>query len=103
MEKLTSALVKGAEAPALLWDSKAPGLCLRAYEGGTKSFLFNYRIGGRERRITIGSYPTWAVDAARERAKELRRIVDQGRDPAQEKREEREAPVGRQHLSDRMS
>jgi integrase len=85
--------VKG---PGLWWDDgkkKVSGLCLRAYSGGAKSFLFNYRVNGRERRITIGSYPVWSKDAARERAKELRKIVDEGRDPAGEKRERREAPT----------
>ena len=79
--------------PGLWWDDKVSGLVLRAYAGGTKSFLFNYRVNGRERRVTIGSVPTWTKDAARERAKEFRRIVDEGRDPAGEKREAREAPT----------
>ncbi len=93
--RLTKHVVETANAPSLLWDAdpKAKGLCLRAYAGGTKSFLLSYRIDGRERRITIGNYPTWSVEAARERAKELRREVDQGRDPAGEKRERREAPT----------
>jgi integrase len=91
--KLTAAVVKGATAPTIIWDTERKGLCLRVYGGGTRSFLFNYRIDGRERRITIGEYPTWSVEAARERAKELRIEVDQGRDPAGEKRARREAPT----------
>jgi integrase len=92
MKKLTAELVRTTNAP-LQWDAKVPGLCLRSYDGGTKSFLFIYRIHGRERRLTIGQFPTWSIEAARERAKELRRIVDQGRDPQEEKREARNAPT----------
>src|SRR5438105_4430044 len=80
-------------ASDLTWDAKVPGLVLRTYASGAQSFLFNYRIDGRERRLTIGALPAWSRAAARERAKELRRIVDEGRDPAQEKRERREAPT----------
>src|SRR5262249_34223032 len=92
MKKLTAELVRTTSAP-LQWDAKVPGLCLRTYAGGTKSFMFIYRILGRERRLTIGQFPIWSVDAARDRAKELRRIVDEGRDPQEEKREARNAPT----------
>jgi integrase len=90
--RLTNAVLKTATGPDLIWDDKTKGLCLRVYKGGTKSFVFAYRIdGGTQRLITIGNWPIWTCDAARERAKELRRIVDQGRDPGGEKRSRREA------------
>ena len=77
------------------WDNepKAAGFGVRSYPGGSKSFFVDYRIDGRQRRITIGPFPRWSVDAARERAKELRRQVDRGLDPAGNKRERREAPT----------
>ena len=53
----------------------------------------NYHLDGRERQITIGRWPTWTVDAARDEAKELRRQIDGGEDPAGSKRERREAPT----------
>src|SRR5262245_26773942 len=98
-ERLTKKIVETVNLPTTgaltLWDSdpKARGFGLRVYAGGAKSFFINYRIAGRERRHTIGSYPTWSVDAARERAKELRRKVDNGHDPAGEKRDRRTAPT----------
>ena len=84
------------------WDSdpKVVGFGVRIYAGGSKSFFVNYRIDGRERRYTIGAFPRWSVSAARERAKELRTLIDQGHDPAGQKRERREAPT-MQHLIDR--
>lgn len=66
---------------------------MRSYPGGGKSFFIDYRIHGRQRRFTIGPYPRWSISAARDRAKELRRQIDQGCDPAGEKRERREAPT----------
>ncbi len=79
----------------MYWDSdpKLVGFGLRVHAGGTKSFFLNYRIDGRERRITIGKFPTWSLTAARVRAGELRKLIDNGDDPAADKRERREAPT----------
>ncbi len=67
--------------PALIWDDQVRGLCIRAHSEGSKSFIFVYRIGGRQRFLRIGRSPEWSLKMARIRAKELRWIVDQGRDP----------------------
>jgi integrase len=90
MKRLTHATVTAATT-GKLWDDKARGLVLRCYKGGAKTFMFHYRLDGVEHFIKIGRWPEWSVDAARDRAKELRRMVDAGRDPAGEKRERREA------------
>jgi len=66
----------------LLWDDKARGLCQRVNRDRSKSFVFVYRIGDRQRFIRIGTSPLWTLETARARAKQLRSIIDQGRDPA---------------------
>jgi integrase len=98
-EKLTRRFVEAVQAPATgsapIWDDdrKAKGFGLRVYASGAKSFFINYRVDGRERRFTIGDFPTWSVEAAREEARDLRKRIDKGHDPAGEKRERREAPT----------
>jgi len=98
-ERLDHEFVRNVEAPkkgaVTYWDSdpKVVGFGLRVYAGGSKSFFLNYRTDGRERRHTIGSFPRWSVNAARERAKDLRKQIDNGHDPAGQKRERREAPT----------
>lgn len=98
-DRLTHDFVRDVPAPAkgavTYWDNdpKATGFGIRVYAGGSKSFFINYRIDGRERRYTIGPFPRWSVTAARDQAKELRRDIDQGTDPAGQKRERREAPT----------
>ena len=46
-----------------------------------------------ERRHTIGSFPDWSAKAARDEAKDLRKRIDRGEDPASDRREAREAPT----------
>ena len=95
-ERITDKLVKDAEAPAsgnrIIRDDLVRGFGLRITSAGAKAFILGYSSAGRERRYTIGSYPTWSVEAARKEAKELRRRVDGGADPLAEKEAVREAP-----------
>jgi integrase len=83
MKRITAALVRAAPAPSITWDSATKGLCLRVSKNGVRTFCLKYRIDGRERQVKIGNWPTWSVDAARAEAKELRRVIDQGHDPAE--------------------
>src|SRR5690606_36017037 len=69
------------------------GFGVRVTAKGAKAFVLNYYVGGRERRYTIGAYPAWTVAAARLEAKELRRRIDRGDDPLDERVELREAPT----------
>jgi hypothetical protein len=93
--RLNNKFVGALPAGQMWWDDdpKATGFGVRSYPGGGRSFFVDYRIGGRQRRITIGPFPRWSAEAARERAKELRRQIDQGHDPAGARRERREAPT----------
>ena len=50
-------------------------------------------MNGAERRLTVGAFPDWSAKAARDEAKELRRRIDKGEDPASDRREAREAPT----------
>jgi integrase len=78
-----------------IWDTdtKAAGFGVRVYASGKRSFFVNYRFDGIERLLTIGQFPRWSVSAAREKAIDLRRVIDAGHDPAGEKRQRRDAPT----------
>ena len=96
-ERLIDALVKQAPAPSrgqrLVFDTDIKGFALRVTEKGAKAFVIDYRIEGRQRRLTIGTYPAWSVAAAREEAKKLRRFIDRGEDPMAERHQARSAPT----------
>ncbi len=97
-EKISDKLVRATEPPAgrmskTIWDSEVIGFGLSVTQSGAQSFVLRYRIDNRERRLTIGSYPDWSVNAAREEAKAIKRLVDIGRDPLQERDDRRSAPT----------
>src|SRR5262245_29010529 len=64
---------------------RVPGLALRIRKGGSRRFVFFYRFGGKAQRVTIGDASAWTLDQARARARELRVMVDAGKNPADER------------------
>ncbi len=98
-QRITDELVKNLTPPPkgnrIVYDGKIAGFGIRITVAGVKSFVLNYRIGGRERRLTIGPYgqDQWTVAAARKRAGELRRMIANGADPLAERIEARTAPT----------
>lgn len=82
----TAARVAGFLCPSgsqqgFLWDSGAPGLALRVTAAGSRAYIFQSRFQGATIRMTIGSPASWRIGDAQERARELQRQIDQGRDP----------------------
>lgn len=75
-----------ARGQAFAWDSGAPGLGLRATPAGKPAYVFQGTYSGRDVRITIGSPDSWSIEHARAKARELQRVIDEGRDPREIKR-----------------
>jgi hypothetical protein len=57
-----------------IFDTEIRGLAAKVQPSGNRTFTLDYRFAGRQRRLTIGRWPEWSVTAARERARELRRM-----------------------------
>jgi integrase len=95
--KLTDNLLWRLPTPArgnkITYDDAVKGFGVRITAAGGRAFILNYRrkLDGRERRITIGSFPDWGTTAAREEAKRLKRAIDGGADPVGEQEENRAA------------
>jgi integrase len=79
-----------------IFDTDVRGFAVCIYRSGSRAFTLDYRYAGRQRRMTIGRWPEWSVTAARDRARQLRREIDEGGDPLAGKSELRTAP----HVSD---
>lgn len=75
-----------------IFDTDVRGFSITIYPSGNRAFTLDYRVGGRQRRMTIGRWPEWSTVAARERAKDLRRDIDEGIDPLNQRESSREAP-----------
>lgn len=62
-----------------VWGYK--GLGLRVSPSGTKSWIFMYRVNGRQRRMTLGKYPSMTVAKAHETHGKALLDVEKGIDP----------------------
>jgi integrase len=68
-----------------LWDDELSGFGLKVTPTGSKTYLIQYRLGGRQgrtRRVTVGRHGVLTADQARIEAKKLLGDVAAGRDPA---------------------
>ena len=68
-------LIPPGAGQKFLRDSKLRGFALRVTVSGAKSFVYEGRIHGRVRRITIGPYPALNVAVARQAALRLKAAV----------------------------
>ena len=105
--KLTAGKVRGFTCPpekgqAFIWDTEAPGLGIRA-TNRVKAYIFQGKLKrktphGAKReavRIKIGDVRSWLLDqsdpsrppGARQEARRLKSLIDQGIDPRIEKQE----------------
>jgi integrase len=75
------------KAQAFLWDATAPGLGLRATPAGKPAYVFQGVYQGATIRLTIGSPDAWSIPDAQAKARELQRLIDEGKDPRELKRE----------------
>lgn len=86
MPKLTKRTVeslKPREADYLAFDSDVSGFGVRVLPSGRKTYLVQYRSGGRTRRVKIGRHGTITADEARTKAKEILGAVAGGENPAE--------------------
>ena len=88
----TAGRVSGFKCPpdkkqAFMWDVTAPGLGLRATPAGKPAYVFQSVYQGKDIRLTIGSPAAWSITDAQAKARELQRLIDEGKDPRDLKRE----------------
>jgi integrase len=66
----------------LVFAPDLPGFGVRLREGGSKTWIFQYKLGSKHRRITLGRVSALEPQAAREQANKLHAQVRLGQDPA---------------------
>src|SRR5262245_31924570 len=92
--QLTAATIRSLTPPAgkqdhIEWDDLCPGFGLRLRASGSRTFVFQYAVGGKQRRMSLGVVSAVPVGVARKAAEELYAKVKLGQDPAGERAEAR--------------
>lgn len=79
--------IKPSVKPRKIADEK--GVYLEVMPNGSKYFRMKYRFGGKEKRIAFGVYPEISLKKAREKCLEARKLIREGIDPVQVRKEEK--------------
>lgn len=76
-----------ADKPYRLFDGG--GLYLEVAPSGGRWWRLKYRHDGKEKRLSLGTYPDTSLKAARERRDQARRLLADGIDPSQARQAEK--------------
>ena len=92
--KLTAVAIRALALPPgktdkTFFDDDLPGFGVRLRAGGSRTWVIQYKIGNKHRRIPLGSVTALEPGKARATAKDLLAAVRLGRDPVGEKIEAR--------------
>lgn len=82
---------KAKEKPYRLFDGN--GLYLEIYVSGSKHWRWKYRFLGKEKRLALGRYPDTKLVEARRKVADLRKQLEEGIDPAAEKKAKKESRI----------
>ncbi len=85
--RLNAKQVEATDKPGHHADGK--GLYLQMSKWGTKSWVFKFNLGGRTRGMGLGPIDELSLKKAREEVERLRVMVREGRDPNEERAEQR--------------
>jgi integrase len=96
--KLTQKIANALQLPAgrselFTYDDALGGFGLRIRAGGSRTWIYQFKIGPKSRRVTLGNASALSLTDARAAAVELHAKVKLGRDPAGEKWEHRARAV----------
>jgi len=78
-EKLSDLKVRKTQSPGYLGDGG--GLYLQVSSTVSKSWVFRYKVNGRTREMGLGSFQTFGLREARDRAANCRKQLADGIDP----------------------
>lgn len=76
-------------AEAIVFDDALPGFGIRLRAGGKRVWVAQYRLGAKQRRVTIGNVEAIGADKARILAKEILAKAQLGTDAQTEKQDNR--------------
>jgi len=87
VKEATKATLPPGKTDHIEFDDDIPGFGLRIREGGSRTLIFQYKIGAKQRRMSLGRLSAVNLDEARRKARVYSGRVADGLDPAAEKAE----------------
>jgi len=90
--KLNNVIIKNAKPkPAAYILADGEGMYLEITPKGGKWWRLKYRFRGKQKRLSLGTYPETGLKAARAKRQEARDLLAQGIDPARERKARKQA------------
>ena len=92
--KLTNAVISKFKYDAdgskiqRLWDTTVSGLGVEVFKTGRKSWIYRYRINGKQRFTTLGQVAEYSIDEAQALCVLMRGDIRRGNDPQQAREQE---------------
>jgi integrase len=83
--KTTASFKLEGKTERIVFDDDIKGFGLRLRDGGSRTWIYQYRIGSKQRRMVLGSAKSVPLSVARENAGRLEARVKLGGDPAMDK------------------
>lgn len=88
-KNLAKITLPSGKSEAIVWDDDLPGFGLRLRAGGKRTWIVQYRLGEKQRRLTLGTPASLKPEDARKAARSSLAKVALGADPVGEKMEAR--------------
>lgn len=88
--RLAGLKLAAGETDKIFFDDEISGFGVRVREGGSRKYVLHYRIGGNQRRYTIGPVGVLKLEEAKQRARRALVDLGDGKDPAAQKAEAKE-------------
>jgi integrase len=77
--------IPAGRAEVIYFDDALPGFGVRMRAGGKRTWIVQFRVGQKQRRITLGTVDAISADRARSAARDALAKAQLGNDPAEEK------------------
>lgn len=84
---LSAQQIKDLKKQGLHAVGTVSGLNLKIDSDGNKSWVLRVLIGGRRRSMGLGGYPSVSLSQAHQKARDARKLIDDGIDPIEARRE----------------
>ena len=91
--KLSDVKIRAAKPQDKLYSiSDGEGMFLEVSPKGGKWWRFKYRFNGKQKRLSLGTYPSTSLKVARDKRQQARELLASGVDRSEEHTSELQSP-----------